>query len=348
MQPLARLLLLTVASFPAMAAFADTVTSDISGYLKISAPATTDTPISPAFARDTIWRSTVSSVAGSVITVSGTPNWTAGALAPGADTYYVRLTSGALKGHFLTITGNATGSVTVDNAGLNLASLAAGDTLEIAPYWTLGTLYPAGEAGTKFIASSSPLARQTEIWLYDASSTGINRTPAAAYFFYNGSWRKVGASISSSFDNTLIYPDSYFIQRNKAAATTFIQTGRVLPSFVSTILEGVASKQNDNYIGVSYPVDMTLARSGLATSGFTASNSPLNIADRLMLFDPAGTGYNRTPSAIYYYYNNGWRKVGASVSTDYSSSVTIPAGFGFIIRKAANTASVTWQFDTQL
>lgn len=348
MQPLARLLLLTVASFPAMAAFADTVTSDISGYLKISAPATTDTPISPAFARDTIWRSTVSSVAGSAITVSGTPNWTAGALAPGADTYYVRLTSGALKGHFLTITGNATGSVTVDNAGLNLASLAAGDTLEIAPYWTLGTLYPAGEAGTKFIASSSPLIRQTELLFFDASTTGINRATSATYYFYNGSWRKFGVDVTTSFNNTIIYPDSYFIQRNKSAATTVVMSGRVMPAFISTILEGASSKQNDNYIALPYPVDVTLTRSALASSGFSASPSPLNISDRLLLFDPSGTGYNRAPVATYYYYNNGWRKFGADVNVDYGSTITIPAGSGFIIRKAANAASTSWQFDTQL
>jgi uncharacterized protein (TIGR02597 family) len=343
-----RLALLAAAFLPAAALFADTVTSDISGYLKISAPATTDTPISPVFARDTIWRSTVSSVSGATITVSGTPNWTAGALAPGANTYYVRLTSGALKGQFLTITGNATGSVTVDNAGLNLASLTAGDALEIAPYWTLGTLYPAGDAGTKFIASSSTLVRQTELLFFDASTSGINRAPSSTYYFYNGAWRKFGADVTVSFDSTIIYPDNYFIQRNKASATTVVLTGRVMPAFIGTILEGAASKQNDNYIALSYPADVTLARSGLASNGFSASSSPLNISDKLLLFDPAVTGYNRAPAATYYYYNSGWRKFGGDVTVDYSSTVTIPAGSGFIIRKAANAASSTWQFDTQL
>jgi uncharacterized protein (TIGR02597 family) len=340
----ARLALLAAAFLPAIA-FADTVTSDISGYLKISAPSTTDTPISPVFARDTIWRSTVASVSGSTITVSGTPGWTAGALAPGTDTYHVRLTSGALKGQFLTITGNAAGSVTVDSAGLDLASLTAGDTLEIAPYWTLGTLYPAGDAGTKFIASSSPGSRETELLFYN-TNTGINRAPSTSYYFYNGAWRKVGASASISFDSTLIYPDAYFIQRNKSAATSVVLTGRVLPAFVSTILEGAAT-QNDNYIALAYPVDITLTQSGLAANGFAASSSPGSITDRLLVFDPAITGYNRAPSATYYYYNSGWRKVGASASTDFSS-VTIPAGSGFIIRKAANSTSSTWQFDTQL
>ena len=343
----ARLALFAAALLPTAAVFADTVTSDISGYLKISAPATTDTPISPAFARDTIWRSTVSSISGSTITVSGTPNWTAGSLAPGTDTYYARLTSGALKGNYFTITGNATGSVTVDAAGLDLSTVTAGDKLEIAPYWTLGTLYPTDDAGTKFITSGSTLDIQTELLFFDASTLGVNRAPSASYYFCQGHWRKFGASASTSFDNTIIYPDSYFVQRNKAASTTVVLTGRVLPSFVSTILESNASKQNDNYVALAYPVDVTLARAGLASS-FKASNSALDIADTLLVFDSSGTGYNRAPSATYYYYNNGWRKFGSPVSTDFSNSAVIPAGTGFIVRKALNSPSATWQFDTQL
>jgi uncharacterized protein (TIGR02597 family) len=332
----------------ATATFADTVTSEISGYLKISAPASTDTPVSPVFSRPTIWRSTVASVSGSTISVTGTPGWTAGSLAPGASTYHVRLTSGALNGHFLTITANAAASVTVDNAGLNLASVVAGDTLEIAPYWTLGTLYPAADAGTKFIATSSPLARQTEILLFDASSTGIDRASSGRYFFYKNAWRKVGASTATSFDNTIIYPDSYFVQRNNSSATTLVFTGRVLPGTVSTVLEAIPSGQNDNFMGLSFPVDITLSRSGLSSNGFTATTNVNSIADQLLVFDPAVTGFNRAPSAAYYYYNGGWRKVGDSTNTDYSNSVTLPAGAGFLIRKAASATSTAWQFNTQL
>jgi uncharacterized protein (TIGR02597 family) len=341
-----RSLFLVAALVVTSSALADTVTSDISGYVKISAPATTDTPIAPVLARSTIWRDTVASVSGSVITVSGSPAWTAGALAPGTDTYYVRLTSGALKGHFFTITTNDSGSVTVDNAGLDLSTIAAADTLEIAPYWTLGTLYPAGEAGTKFIASNSSDSPETELLFY-GTSTGINRAPSASYYFYQGAWRKVGDATLASFDNTIVYPDTYFIQRNKASATTVTLTGRVMPSFISTILEG-ASTQNDNYVALAYPSDVTLARTGLATSGFTASTSPLKLADTLLLFNTAATGYSRAPLVTYYYYNGGWRKFGAPVTTDFSNTVSIPAGTGFIVRKAANASTTTWQFDTQL
>lgn len=323
------------------------VTSDISGYLRISAAANTDTPITTTFARPSIWRSAISSVSGSTITVNGAPAWTASSLAPGTSTYYARFTSGALNGQFVTVTDNGTSSITVDAAGLNLGSVVAGDTLEITPYWTLATLYPASDAGTSFVASSSPLVLQTQLLFYDASATGTNRAPTSTYYFYNGSWRKFGSSVATSFDNTIVYPDSYFIQRNTASATALTLSGRVMNGYIGTVLEGASGKQNDNYVGLAFPADTTLTATGLASSGFTASNSPLNIADQLLVFSPTGTGYNRSASATYYYYNNGWRKFGSPVASDFGSDI-IPAGSGFIIRKAANAAAIAWQFNTNL
>jgi uncharacterized protein (TIGR02597 family) len=324
------------------------VTSDISGYLRISAAANTDTPITTTFARPSVWRSAISSVSGSTITVNGSPAWTASSLAPGTSTYYARFTSGALNGQFVTVTDNGASTITVDAAGLNLGSVVAGDTLEITPYWTLGTLYPASDAGTSFVASASPLVRQTQLLFYDASATGINRAPSSTYYFYNSSWRKVGSAVTTSFDNTVVYPDTFFIQRNTASATALTLSGRVMTGLIGTILEGTSGTQNDNYVGLAFPSDTTLAATGLASNGFSASSSPLNISDRLLVFDPTVTGYNRAPSATYYYYNSGWRKVGASVSTDFSTSVTIPAGTGMIVRKATNAIAATWQFNTQL
>jgi uncharacterized protein (TIGR02597 family) len=346
-----RIFLLSLAIGFATNCFVKAEDSDICGFIQLSAQASTDTHISPAFSRPCVWRDRITSITSNTFSIGGSPNWSANAFVPSVnqtDTYYVKILSGALNGLFFTITGNDATSVTIDNAGVDLSTLAPGDQIEIAPYWTLGTLYPASEAGTKFIASSSPLARQTEIMPYDASSTGINRTPSNGYFFYNGAWRKIGSNIAISFDNTVLYPDSYFLQRNKANATSPLFLGRVNTASISTILEGAPSTQNDNYTALSFPLDVTLNRSGLASSGFSSSPSPGSITDRLLLFDPSLTGYNIAPSATYYYYNNAWRKVGSSASIDFGNSVNLPAGGGFIIRKATGASSAIWQFNTQL
>ncbi len=323
-----------------MASAITTAYSPPVGGMTIPAAASTDSFVSVALANNAAWVGTVASVAGSDITVTGTPSWTANVYTASAY-YYVRMLSGAQMGHYFSILANGAGDVTVDNAGLNLSVINAGDTMEIVPYWTLGTLYPASQAGVGFTASTS--SYQTELLVFDASATGINRSASAIFFFYSGHWRQIGKSLSTFYDNTIIYPDTYVIQRNTAAATALVYTGRVQPSYLGTILTATAATQNDNFVALSYPVDVTLNGTGLATSAFTASVS--GYKDQLLWFDPAGTGINRSAAYIYYYYNGGWRRIGASTSTDFGSTV-LKAGSGFVIRKAANGTTASWVFST--
>ena len=313
------------------------------GGMTLSAAANTDTLVSVALMPPPDAVGAVASVSGSDITVAGAPNWTANGFVSLA--HYVRVLSGALKGHYFSVLANTNDTLTVDSAGMNLATLAAADAVEITPYWTLGTLYSPANAGASFIASASPLARQTEVYFYDATATGINRAPYATYYFYNGAWRKVGSAATTSFSNTIIFPDTYFLQRNKTGASALVYTGRVQPASVGTLLVG-STGQNDNHVALAFPITVTLNSSGLAGSGFVASSSPLSRKDELYWFDPAGTGINRAPSATYYYYNSGWRKVGSPATTDFGSSVLLTAGGGFLIRKAANGPTVPWVFNT--
>ena len=337
-------LLLLPAFLLASSAFA-TVTAyspPVGGMTTLGA-ASTDNFVSVALVNNAAWVGSVASVSGSDISVSGAPGWGANAFASGTY-YYARMLGGAQKGHYFSILANGTGDVTVDNAGLDLSVINSGDRMEIAPYWTLGTLYPAGNAGLSYIASASPAVRQTELLFFDATSTGINRSASATYYFRNGAWRQIGASASTSFDNTIIYPDAFFIQRNKLTATTLVYTGRVQPSSVGTVLQAVAATQNDNYVALAFPINVTLNASGLAAV-FTPTVSVGSLKGQLLWFDPAGTGNNRSASATYYYRNGAWRKFGASASADFGSDV-LTAGGGFIIRKVANSTTVPWVFDT--
>jgi uncharacterized protein (TIGR02597 family) len=319
---------------------ADTAYSPPVGGMTLPAAASTDTFVSVTLATNAAWVGTVASVSGSDITVAGAPGWSANAfVTPGY--HYARLLSGAQAGHYFSIISNSADTLSVDASGLNLSSIAASDKMEIAPYWTLGTLYPASQAGTAFTASTG--SYQTQLLAFDATSTGINRSASAVYYFYSGHWRQVGKSVGISYDNTIVYPDTYIIQRNTAAATALIHTGRVQRGSLGTILEATASAQNDNFVALAYPLDVTLNGTGLATSAFTASVS--GYKDQLLWFDPAGTGINRSATYTYYYYNGAWRRVGASTSTDFGATV-LKAGSGFIIRKAANGVTAPWVFST--
>lgn len=322
---------------------AETASSEPVGAFVSTAAANTDTRISATLARPPAARGAVASVAGNVISVSGSPAWTANTFVA-TNTHYVRFLTGALRGQFLIVTANGSASLTVDSAGLTLTTLAVGDTFEVTPFWTLGTLFPPSLAGTAFTATSSAFLPQTQLLFFDGNGTGINRAANAIYFFFNGAWRKSGANIQLSYDHTLIYPDSFFIQRNKSAGTTLSYVGRVQPGALGTILEG-ATTQNDNFMSIAFPVDITLANSGLATSGFQVTTSTFQVKDQLLWFDPAGTGINRAADAIYFYFNGAWRKSGQPVTSDFGSTV-LKAGTGFIVRKAANGTSATTTYLT--
>jgi uncharacterized protein (TIGR02597 family) len=326
-----------------------TSTTEIQGSIPLAAAANSDTLMATPFGLEAAWQGTVQSATSVQLTMSGSPGWSSGAYAPGASTYYVRLLSGALNGHYFVVTANDGSSVTVDNAGLDLTQIASGDQIELAPFWTLGTLYPSSSAGVTFTVSSSALAQQTQLLFFNPAGTGTNRAPSATYFYYNGAWRKVGSPVTASFNSTVVYPDTYFLQRNKGTANTVALSGRVFSSDLSTLIDSNATTKQDNYVALAFPVDVTLGNSGLAGSGaFATSGSALTPSDELLLFTPGQTGINHSASAAYFYYNSGWRLVGGDVSVDYSNSVVITAGSGFIIRKAVNSGSGSWVFQTNL
>ena len=128
-----------------------------------------------------------------------------------------------------------------------------------------------------------------------------------------------------------------------------MSAGRIVTGPVGTFLEGRAGSQQDNYMAVPYPTDITLRRSGLAETGtFTPTTNAATPTDQLLVFDPSGTGIDRTPSATYFYYNGGWRKVGATTGTDFADTTTLTAGQGFIIRKASGGTTSAWVFETGL
>ncbi len=88
---------------------------------------------------------------------------------------------------------------------------------------------------------------------------------------------------------------------------------------------------------------MTLASLKLGgTSAFVTSTSPGVHKDELLVYNNSAAGMNKSASATYYFYNNAWRKSGASASLSFDSE-PVPAGAALIIRKAAGTAgSAQW------
>ena len=323
------------------------------GFVSLSALANSDTVISLPLARASVYVDNLSAVSSNVLTVAGTPGWSTNQFVkslPGQpDTFYVQFKTGTAAGRFYTVTANDATSLTVDWNG-ETAAAASGDQFELVPYWTLVSLFPAADAGASFTETTDTNSHQSEVRMLDQAFTGTNLPIAASYFFYNGNWRATGQSATDSFDSTVIPPDTFFHLRNAAAASTLTVLGSVTTGALSVPINarGGTSKQ-DNAIALRFAGTVTLAQSNLVGSGaFQASTSTLLRKDELHVFDNTVAGYNKTPVAIYYYYNGGWRRAGAAVTTNYGSDAVFTPGAGVVVRKAGTGAGAQisyWKYD---
>lgn len=316
-----------------------TLTTDPVGFVRVQTPAAAEAVVACPFERPWEFYGKVVSVAGGVVTVAGRPAWPAGrfvfATPAQPKTYYVRFVSGARAGAFFTVLSNGADTLVLDLNGDTLAQVVAGDLLTVNPYWTIGALFPASAAGVSFESSPSAVSRRTELLFPDQSAVGTNPSAAATYYFLNGAWRRFGAPITESFDDAVILPDSYVLVRNRAFSGVSMFVGSVLMSDIRIGLNSRTTAKQDNIVALTRPIDVSLANSGLISSGaFRATLSPAARLDELFVFDNTAPGINKSAAAIYYYYNGAWRKFGRPITEDCGAELAFKAGQGAIIRKA--------------
>ena len=323
--------------------FAAQQSSEFAGFNQLSLLGNSDTFVSIPYTRAGIVTETVSSASGNVVTVNGSPNWTTNQFGYSAgvqtNSYFVRFTSGAAAGKVYTITANDGNTLTLNIGTDSLGSVGNGDTVTIEAYWTPATLFPNG-AG--IFASPTPGNRYTEVLLPDTTTSGINLSATKVLYFNASVWKQVGQGSTSHNDDVLI-PTSFFIVRHNVATNSILTVlGSVVAANITIPLQTSPSTQQDNFIGLPRPVVVSLNNSGLITSGaFSASPLPGNRTDELQIFDNTAAQKNKSSAAIYYYWSNAWRRVGAG-STDVGTDQVFTPGAGIVIRKATNSASVTW------
>ena len=118
------------------------------GFYRVACMGNSDTIVSIPFTQPEAAFALVESVAGSVVTVMGTPSWLVDQFVyvsgTQSNTYYVRLLSGAKEGSYYPIVTNGTNSLTLSLDGDDLSSVTSGTRLSVIPYWTLATAFPQG------------------------------------------------------------------------------------------------------------------------------------------------------------------------------------------------------------
>ena len=324
---------------------AQDVVSGIFGYQNLTLLGNSDTIVALPFARWSASTVTVSSFASSVITVQGTPGWTASqfvyASGTQSNTYYVRIESGALEGKYFDITNNTTTTLALNLKGGSLTGLAANDQISVVPYWTLGSVFANGNG---IHLSTSTIARKTEVIIPDLTGLGINLSSSATYYYYTNAgtvvWRKTVDA--NTHDDDVFQPNTYLVIRHKIATnTTFTSFGDVVLTKVNIPLLVNTTNKQDNFVGLPRPINVSLNDAGLITSGaFASSSSTISRRDELLVFDNAETNFNKASLATYYYLSSQWRRVGDT--TDYAASNIFVSGAGYILRKASTNVIPNW------
>jgi uncharacterized protein (TIGR02597 family) len=322
-------------AFPSLAPAQEAVTDPV-GVVTVEIPRSSDTFIATPLSLPPVFSGEIQTVSiqnGSSATFqpSSNPGWNENELVPAS---YVLIKSGELEGMFYDVLSNSSNSVTVLTDGDDLSVLTAGVRFEVVPHWTLNRLFVAGSASNPLTpsASTSPLTRRSQVFIYDNAVDGINKAPTATYFFTNSGWFQAGSNTPSN--DVILPPASGFLVRQPSSVPTdvsLIISGRVLLSPLSVLIPSSASNSRDTMIGLMRPVPVRLDQLGLESAFVqSSSTSPLARRDVLMVFSNSIRGSNKGPVATYYMQNGNWLQSGTNAE---SNGVLIQPGEVLRIRK---------------
>ncbi len=235
-------------------------------------------------------------------------------------TYFALVETPGQGTYVCPIIANSSNTITLDSAASSFFGTPVG--VSIIPYWTPATLFPASNANVTFNPTTSLTDLKTQILIPNYNSGTTNSPDAAAYYFYNGAWRLVGASSTISHDNDPLVVDGYIRVRNPVGTPTlpFIVLGSVLSSTLSTPFETSQTLEIDNYASFVSPFTTTLDQLDLKLgNGFLDSPNYRAQGDRLMLFDNDTARTTKSPYATFYRFAGEWKRFGEPPTGNFGS-----------------------------
>ena len=310
------------------------VTTDPVGFVSVTVPAASDAALGAPLGRANEYQGVIQSLSGTTgsvtLTVAGTPGWLASqfvyAVGTQPKTYYVRIDTGtAREGLIGTITANDATSITFtvptgdDLVGVKTNAVdGTGDSISIAPYWTLQTLVTGVPAGTQLLT-------------YPTNVAGLNVAAAVTYVFTGTNWQQ-GATVM----NDVILPpgQGFTLRNNSASAVTISITGSVPMATNRFVVRTLAANtRQDQRIFFNSPVPETIGNTGLGTQA----------GDQLLIIDNSIAGKNKSSSLTLTWTGTQWKNGANDVTTTYQ----LQPGSSYILRKA-QTASPTSVVTTHL
>ena len=327
--------------------------SPMSGYNTVVCPSNSDTVCSVPFTRSTIFFGTtgvpVDNLDGThSIALSAAPGFETGP----ATTYYVSFNGGSHDGEYYEITDKTQGAtIIVDDRDIDLTNVTAGTQVKVNLFWTLATLFPDGNSTIVPSTGNFSSQRRTQILLVTPLIGAINVAPQEVFFFSSAdnTWKSTASGFPIS-DNTVLWPDSYFIIRHNSLSgpTNYVPAGAIDEDSLTIPLFTAVGSPTDNFVSIPRPIDVPLNKLGLGDStgpnaAFVAStgNFSNQRGDQLLVYDSAFAAQNKAPSAIYFFRSTDNTWVSTISGFPNANNVTLKPSEGFIIRKKSTAGGTT-------
>jgi uncharacterized protein (TIGR02597 family) len=241
--------------------------------------------------------------------------WSPGVLSAVSAPWVVRFTSGAAAGKVVDIAGNTASSLTLRNADLVTLGVTVGDTFELVPVDTLGTLF-----GATVLQGGPSVATADNVQMRSGRT-------ALTYFYDTGRgyWRRSTATTNANA--TTVRPGAGLLLVRRGATETFTLVGRVL----GTTYRQPVNNAGATMITPGFPTDTSLGDLAVQNRIAGWRSGTTTAADQVYL-------YNGSAWVGYVYNGSHWVALNGGAVSD---TVPLAAGGVLLIQRPGTTAGTT-------
>ncbi len=298
-----------------------TVTTNPVGYVNVTVPSGENAAASVPLQNSPVFTGTVSSityVSGSSSIGSVTADWTSTYGPFATNPYIVQFLSGQSTGLYYPIASNSTSTLAV--SGTNLTSLVAvGDSFEILPLDTLGSLFGTNAATAGFNVGTDPSV---------ADNVLIRGAFGWLTYYNNGSnWLRQGDATLTSQNSVPLYPEQGMLIVRQASSNLVLTITGVVPT---TALQTSLPASTTTFLANRFPVATTIA--GLGLSSLAQWNAGTNPAtcDNLLIHGTFGW-------LTYYYNGTNWLRQGDATETSQNTTAIGVGSSVLIVRQSGSS-----------
>lgn len=339
----------------------DTVSSPVVGFQEFDCLGGSDTVIAIPFERAATFRGLIHEVSApsnsdrtrTLTLAGGAPGWSDDEL---AGSHFLRINSGNAAGRQFPVKSHSGAEVEIEvPAGHPPLPVESGDGIDLIPFWTPASLFPADTQSTLHASSSLlPSQRGSELFFYPSGPTLENISPERVFFVTDSGWFESTEGVPAA-DDVAIPPHAVLVIRHPEGAddTVFRPASLVTAVPSAVVLESKRGVRLDHYVSLSRPLPSTIEQLDFLPREFAPSPglAPSQRRDLLLIFDNSEAEQNRQPSDRYFFHRGDWYRVGGegegpTVANDDSLS----PGAALVIRKAAtlNHQATVWTQDPNL